>query len=66
MFVGFFWSSVFFFVKAKGSRYNEAEEPHAAPEPQVADPWSTPICDYIGVGRSPQFFLSNPWTTIAC
>lgn len=27
----------FFFFRAKGSRYNEGEEPHTAPEPQVAD-----------------------------
>lgn len=26
-----------FFVKAKESRYNEAKEPHAAPQPQVPD-----------------------------
>lgn len=27
-----------FFVEAKGSRYKETEEPHVAPESQVADP----------------------------
>lgn len=36
-----------FFVKAKGSRYKEAEEPHAALEPQVADPCSRGFIDHV-------------------